>query len=113
MPAPDSGGGVEHSDSVQAQHLLGKQVDPLNRERRHEILDSSDLSWAAPVFWATTEQGEPVADASPSVVQSPTLDDNRAVVDLDREIVDHPIKKPSEPAASKHDIFVHQMNQFQ
>ena len=95
---------MEHSDSVQAQHLLGKQVDPLNRERRHEILDSSDLSWAAPVFWATTEQGEPVADASPSVVQSPTLDDNRAVDDLDGDTVDHPLKKPSEPAAAKQQV---------
>ena len=62
---------------------------------------------------ASTKQAEPITDASPSVVQSPSLDDNIAVDDLRRETVDHPIKEPSEPAASEHDAFVNQMNQFQ
>ena len=61
---------------------------------------------------ASTEQAEPITDASPSVVQSPTLDDNIAVDDLHRETVNHPIKKPSEPAASEHDTFVNEMGQL-
>ena len=75
-------------------------------------MSSSDLSWAAPVFWASTEQGEPVADPFPVVVQSPNLDDNTAVDDLDGKTVDHQIKKPYEPADSKHDAFVNQRRQL-
>ena len=70
-------------------------------------MDSSDLLGSA-----STEYGEPIADASPSIVQSPKVDDNKGVDELDGETVGNPLKL-SEPAAAKHEAFADKMNQVQ